>query len=119
MFHQHYSLGPRLAPQSRAGRVLTRPASRYARNCQLAAGLHGDRDSGRADEAIEEIRYLLDENPLFFGGQKILAFLLHRQGDLPGAGAALHRYLELHPRGIKLEETRSLVDALQENGTWP
>lgn len=80
---------------------------------------YGHRDSSRVDEAIEEISYLLDENPLFFGGQKILAFLLYRRGDLQKASDALHRYLELHPQGTKLEETRSLVEALQENAVWP
>ena len=80
---------------------------------------YGDRDSGRADEAIEEISYLLEENHLFFGGQKILAFLLYGQGDLHGAADALHRYLELNPKGMKLDETRSLVDTLQENAAWP
>jgi hypothetical protein len=80
---------------------------------------YGHRDRTRVAQAVEEIRYLLDENPLFFGGYKILAFLLFRSGDFQGAGTALHRYLELHPAGADNEETRTLIESLRKKRAWP
>ena len=59
----------------------------------------GNRDKTDVNGGIAEIRYLLGENPDFFGGHKILAFLLYKRGDLPGAATSLKRYLELHPEG--------------------
>ncbi|RPJ42915.1 MAG: hypothetical protein EHM19_09695 [Candidatus Latescibacterota bacterium] len=79
----------------------------------------GHRDRSRVAEAIDETRYLLEENPSFFGGHKILAFLLLRNGDPAGARDSLRRYLGLHPAGAKIEETRSLIDRLRKEGAWP
>lgn len=78
----------------------------------------GNRDKTAIDTGIAEMRYLLDENPAFFGGHKVLAFLLYKRGDLAGSAAALHRYLELHPSGSELEETQELVRALRKRGMW-
>lgn len=80
---------------------------------------YGHRDPERVEEAVEEITYLLEENPLFFGGYKILAFLRYRQGDYTAARQALLGYLELHPEGLGLEETRSLIEGLERAGVWP
>lgn len=80
---------------------------------------YGHRDRTRVEAATGEIRYLLGENPRFFGGYKILAFLLYRQGDYVGARQALLRYLDLHPEGIQVAETRALIDDLQAQGAWP
>lgn len=77
---------------------------------------YGNRDPAKSGKAIEEITYVLKENPLFFGGHKILAFLLYRRGDYQGAARSLRRYLELHPEGIKVEETRSLIEGLKRHG---
>jgi hypothetical protein len=79
----------------------------------------GHRDRTQVALAIDETRYLLGENPLFFGGYKILAFLQFRSGDLRGARDSLRRYVALHPEGIDDEETRSLVDKLRRRGAWP
>jgi hypothetical protein len=79
----------------------------------------GHRDRTQVARAIDEMRYLLGENPRFFGGQKILAVLLLRSGDLAGARASLKRYLELHPQGIRMGETRSIIARLREQGAWP
>ena len=64
------------------------------------------------------MQYLLGENPIFFGGHKILAFLHYRKGDLPAASASLHRYLDLHPEGIDNEETVELMDQLERQNAW-
>ncbi len=79
---------------------------------------YGHRDRTRIDQAIDEISYLLAENPAFFGGYKILAFLLYRRGDVAGARRQLERYLELHPSGRELHETRSLIEGLRRRGAW-
>ncbi len=79
----------------------------------------GHRDRTQVAKAIDETEYLLGENPLFFGGHKILAFLLLRNGDPAGARASLRRYLDLHPKGIKTEEAQSLITRLREQGAWP
>ena len=80
---------------------------------------YGHRDRTRVNEAVDEMRYLLAENPLFFGGHKILAFLLQRKGDPKGASEALRAYLELHPQGSEVEDTRSLIADLKREGAWP
>jgi hypothetical protein len=80
---------------------------------------YGHRDRSRVAEATEEITYLLEENPRFFGGYKILAFLLYRQGDYSGAREALKQYLVLHPEGGRVEETQSLMESLRVQGAWP
>jgi len=72
-----------------------------------------------AEVAIEEARYLVDENPRFFGGHKILAFRLFKSGDLAGARAALRRYLELRPEGSAVADTQELVAALKRRRAWP
>ena len=50
----------------------------------------GNRQRGIEDKdaiavGIDEMRYLLEESPGFFGGHKVLAFLLYRSGDYAGA----------------------------------
>lgn len=47
---------------------------------------------GSDTDALKEINYLLAENPLFFGGYKILAGLKSKLKDYSGAGAALEKY---------------------------
>ena len=79
---------------------------------------YGHRDRSKREKALEEISYLLEENPLFFGGYKIRAFLLYRLGDYAGARDDVVRYLEIHPEGIELEETRSLINGLKGKGFW-
>jgi hypothetical protein len=80
---------------------------------------YGHRNRSRMAEATVEIGYLIAENPLFFGGYKILAFLLYRQGNLQGARNALHHYLRLRPQGRDLDDTRSLIDGLRRTNAWP
>ncbi len=74
---------------------------------------YGHRDSSQVRQATEEINYMVQENPVFFGGYKILAFLLYRQGNLAGARQAIGQYLKLHPQGRRNPEARSLLRALQ------
>jgi hypothetical protein len=80
---------------------------------------YGHRDRSKVDRAIGEMRYLLGQNPLFFGGHKILAYLLFRSGDPEGARLALTEYLRLRPQGIEVEDTRKLVEALKQADAWP
>jgi hypothetical protein len=75
---------------------------------------YGPREGSRPDEIMDEVRYVLGHNPLFFGGHKVLAFLLYRSGDYAGARESLQRYLELHPAGLKIAETQSLIDGLRD-----
>lgn len=76
----------------------------------------GHRDQTRRDVALSEITYLLDENPYFFGGHKIRAFLLARAGDFGGARDALRRYLALYPEGRRVEDTKELMERLAAAG---
>ncbi|HLA77006.1 MAG TPA: hypothetical protein VJU18_05435 [Vicinamibacteria bacterium] len=76
----------------------------------------GNRDRNKPAEALQEIAYVLTENPRFFGGYKIQAFLLARTGDFPGAAAALGRHLELHPAGARAEDVRELASQLAGRG---
>ena len=79
---------------------------------------YGHRDRTKTREATEEITYLLKENPRFFGGYKILAFLQYRSGNYRDAEQSLKRYLELHPEGKKVEETNSLIRGLKAKEAW-
>lgn len=78
----------------------------------------GNRPGAPLGSAAEEMRYLLVENPSFFGGHKVLAFLMYKAGDVPAAAAALREYLRLHPEGEELDETQELVRALRQRGAW-
>ncbi len=78
----------------------------------------GNRDKAAIDAGIAEMRYLLGENPAFFGGHKVLAFLLYKRGDMTGSAASLRRYLDLHPSGAELAETQELLTALRKRGMW-
>ncbi len=78
----------------------------------------GNRDRSAVDAGIEEMRYLLGENPAFFGGHKVLAFLLLRSGNPAESATSLRRYLALHPSGLWLAETQELVAALRKRGAW-
>lgn len=79
----------------------------------------GHRDAARRALALEEITYLVSENPRFFGGHKIRAFLLAKQGDFVGARDALRRYLVLHPAGRDVKDTRELTARLVREGLPP
>ncbi len=74
---------------------------------------YGHRDRSQVHQATGEIKYMVQENPWFFGGHKILAFLLYRQGDLAGARRAIDQYFKLHPPGRRNPEAQSLLRALQ------
>jgi hypothetical protein len=100
--------------------VIFVPAGRYPELRRLLViGPFGHRVDGATDAAITEMRYLLAENPLFFGGHKVLAYSLYRSGDAQGAARSLDRYLELHPSGWALAGTQELVGALVKRGAWP
>ncbi|MFO0980137.1 MAG: hypothetical protein U1E76_00040 [Planctomycetota bacterium] len=70
------------------------------------------RDGSKVPDLIEEIGYLLEQNPRFFGGHKILAALYHRAGDQNRARSEMNRYLELHPSGRRDAETRQMLARL-------
>ena len=80
---------------------------------------YGNRDPNAIPGAIAEMEYLVGENPIFFGGYKVLAFLLYKRGDAAAAAQRLEKYLELHPSGAKLADTQELVAALVKRGVWP
>jgi hypothetical protein len=79
----------------------------------------GNKDRKQIERSIKEARYLIFENPDFFGGYKILAFLLYRNGDLGGAREGMKRYLSLYPDGMKSKETRKMIRNLEGRGFWP
>lgn len=78
----------------------------------------GNRDKADVAGGLAEVDYLLGENPEFFGGHKIRAFLLYKRGDYVASAAALRRYLELKPPGNEVAETQELIDALRTRGAW-
>jgi hypothetical protein len=78
----------------------------------------GNRDRRMVAASIDEARYLLRENPWFFGGHKILAFLLYRTGDNRGAAEELRRYLDLWPQGRENVETKEMIGALARRDAW-
>ena len=80
---------------------------------------YGNRDPKAISSSITEMEYVVGENPLFFGGYKVLAFLLYKSGDASGAAKRLARYLELHPAGARLGDTQELIAGLTKRGVWP
>ncbi len=78
----------------------------------------GNRGSPKPEQVIAEINYLLQENPLFFGGYKILAFQRYKLGDYAGARKALEEYLRLHPQGRRVEDTKEIMQGLANKGEW-
>jgi len=96
------------------------PADRYPALPRLdVISPFGNRDPEAIAAGISEMEYLLRENPLFFGGYKVLAFLLYKNGDAAGAARALRSYLDLHVEGAALAETQELTRALEKRGAWP
>lgn len=77
---------------------------------------YGNRDSKKIIKAIDEINYLISHNPDFYGGYKILAFLLYRQGQIQAADEAIQHYFDLYPAGKKNQEAMELVKALKKKG---
>jgi hypothetical protein len=73
----------------------------------------GNRGRGELAASIDEARYLIAQNPWFFGGYKILSFLLYRAGDYPGAARNLERYLTIWPAGADNPETMEMMRALR------
>lgn len=73
---------------------------------------YGNRDGATPHQVVEEIRYLLQENPIFFGGYKILAFQYAKLGDLEQSRSALNQYLKLHPKGRENKEAQYLMQKI-------
>ncbi|MBZ0271980.1 hypothetical protein K8I61_08080 [bacterium] len=78
---------------------------------------HRDRDNVAA--LIDEANYLLAQNPDFFGGYKMRAFIHYRNGDLAAARSDMTEYLRLYPEGMKSKETRRMLENLAARGFWP
>ncbi|MCZ7582483.1 MAG: hypothetical protein M5R36_03640 [Deltaproteobacteria bacterium] len=76
----------------------------------------GHRDRDNLDALLDEAHYLLGENPDFFGGYKMLAFVLFRKEDFSGALENMKRYLDLYPDGMESGQTRDMLSALAQRG---
>ena len=68
------------------------------------------------DASIEEGEYLVKNNPLFFGGYKILAFLYYRKQMYEKSNECIQKYLNLYPEGVDNQETQNLLTKLKQQG---
>jgi hypothetical protein len=81
---------------------------------------YGHRNREAATQALDEITYLVRENPRFFGGHKIQAFLLARMGRDREAARSLSRYQQTAPPGGKeTGDAKQLMEVLARRGAWP
>lgn len=76
----------------------------------------GHRDRNAFTVLIDEARYLLGLNPDFFGGFKMLAFVLYRAGDFAGARDNMREYLRLYSDGMDSQQTRDMLGNLSLRG---
>lgn len=69
----------------------------------------GNRDRALPEAVIQDIFYLVSENPYFFGGYKIMAFQYAKLNNIEESKRCLQKYLDLHPQGYENKETRYLM----------
>ncbi|MCC6158486.1 MAG: hypothetical protein IT350_10570 [Deltaproteobacteria bacterium] len=76
----------------------------------------GHRDRDNFPVLIDEAKYLLGQNPEFFGGFKMLGFVQYRSGDYAGARDSMREYLRLFPGGVRSEQTMEMLGNLSVRG---
>ncbi len=74
---------------------------------------YGHRNRNNIAQALEETTYLLQENPLFFGGYKIAAFLEARLGHHEKAVGLLKKHIALYPEGKKSADMQAFKSYLR------
>ncbi len=76
----------------------------------------GSRDKSHIDESINEAQYLIQQNPQFFGGHKILSFLYYRKKMFAESLEHIKEYMRLFPEGADNKETLELLANLKRLG---